>query len=556
MSDLIIHRGPDDWGYYTNSKVSLGIRRLSIIDLKSGHQPQHNENEDIWIVFNGEIYNFKDLRTDLEGKGHTFYTKSDTEVIIHSYEEWGEDCVKKLRGQFAFCIYDSRNEILFLARDHLGLKPLYYCFDGDKFIFGSEIKCLLCHNIIREVDNKAFNIYLSLGYVAFNQTLFKGIFKIPASSYLTFDLKKKGFKIKKYWSINFEVNPHKTEQDLANELKKLLAESIKLRLISDVPLGAFLSGGIDSSTVVALMSQFKDDPIKTFSIGFEKGAPTNELKYAKIVSEFFNTDHEEIIIKSTCYDIIPQLVWHFDDLISDLAIIPTYFMSKSAKEKITVALTGDGADEIFAGYAKTYWLYGKKYYRFIPKILVKKLLRFYNNIPFQKLQIILASLNSAIAEEDRYFRPLLRIKDIEKSLITPFKPESVRSQLNNTLISGLDLINQYINYDINYQLPNLYNMKVDKMSMAASLEARIPFLDIKIVEWASQIPTKLKLNGNIEKYILRVVMKNVLPPQILNRKKLGFGTPLNLWLQTGMREISEEILERLEQRKSFLSKIR
>jgi len=552
MCNLLEHRGPDDFGSYTDSKISIGMRRLSIIDLKTGKQPQHNENEDIWLIHNGEIYNFPELRKILEASGHQFYTNSDTEVIVHSYEEWREDCLKKLRGAFAFCIYDSRSQKVILARDPIGLKPLYYYFDGKKFIFSSEIKSILLHNIIKKINKRAFNLYLSLNYIPSNLTLFKNIFKVPPASYLIFNLENKTLNIKNYWKLKFRINKTKTKDVLARELRNLLEESIKIRLISEVPLGVFLSGGIDSSSLIAIMSKLIEHPIKTFSIGFEEGAPVNETKYAKFVSNYFNTDHTELTVKSTCYDILPKLIWYFDDLIADPAIIPVYFMAKLAKEKITVALTGDGADEILAGYAKNYWLYKKNYYRFIPKKLINIPLKFYNYLPSHKLQLALAALNSSILEEDRFFKPLLIVKDIEKSTIVPFKAENIQNLLNKTLIKDLDIINQYINYDLRYQLPNQYNMKTDKMSMAASLEPRVPYLDQRIINWSTTIPTELKLKNSTEKYILRLAMKDLLPPQILKRKKLGFGTPVNLWLKTGMKEISAEILDRLKKRKHLL----
>ena len=296
MCNRIFHRGPDDEGFFIDANVSLGIRRLSIIDLATGHQPQHNENEDIWIIFNGEIFNFKELKNQLEKKGHKFYTESDTEVIIHAYEEWGNNCVKKLRGQFAFCIYDSIKKILFLCRDHLGIKPLYYFFDGKRFIFGSEIKTLLCHDIKREVSRKALNLFFSLKYVPLNETLFKGIYKIPPASYLIFNLKDKTVQIKCYWDLNFQIDREKNTEELAKELRKLLEESIKIRLNSDVPLGVFLSGGIDSSAIVAIMSDLMEEPVRTFSIGFEEQAQVNETKYSRFVAEHFNTDHTEIFV--------------------------------------------------------------------------------------------------------------------------------------------------------------------------------------------------------------------------------------------------------------------
>ncbi len=571
MCDSIAHRGPDDVGYFTDSKVSIGMRRLSIIDLQTGHQPQHNEEEDIWIVFNGEIYNFLELRSILENKGHNFYTNSDTEVVIHAYEEWGRELLKKLDGPFAFCIYDLRKQILFLARDQLGIKPLYYYFNGKRFIFGSEIKCILLHGINRTLNKKAFNFFISLKYIPSNLTLFEGIYKIPSSSYLILDLKNENISIEKYYNINFDINWDKNEDQLAKELSILVEESIKKRLISEVPLGAFLSGGLDSSAVVGIMSKYMDEPVKTFSIGFEEGAPINETIYSRYVADYYGTDHNEYIIKSSCYELIPKLIWHLDDLISDAAIIPIYFLAEHAKSNVTVALTGDGADEVFAGYSKYFWYFKRNaagimpvdysnYQWFfmkdiisvVPTQLFKIMIKFLNLIPSDKLQIILSYLNLSKTEEDRLLRGYLHVRDIEKTKILSFKAEKVEPILKKMIINNLDVINQMINYDLNYQLPNQYNMKADKMSMAASLELRVPFLDRNIVNWAATIPPELKLKGITEKYILRLALKDILPSQILKRKKLGFSTPINFWLKRGMREISGEILERLEKRNMII----
>ena len=551
MMDLLKHRGPDDEGYYTDFHASIGIRRLSIIDLITGHQPQHNEKEDIWIVFNGEIYNFKDLRADLEGKGHTFYTKSDTEVIIHSYEEWGEDCVKKLRGQFAFCIFDSTKNILFLARDHMGLKPLYYYFDGNKFIFSSEIKSILAHSIEREVNLKSFSLYVSLRYIPFNLTLFKNILKVPPSSFLIFNLESKQIKIKSYWDINFNVNRDKSASHLAKELKNLIEESVKIRLVSDVPLGAFLSGGIDSSSVVGIMSKLMDDPVKTFFIGFEEGGPTNELKYSRLASEYYDTDHTEIVVKSASLpDLLPKLIWHHDDLVSDAAFIPVYLMANYAKEKMKVALTGDGADEIFAGYSIYYRKDYLSFAKYVPKDIYNLLLKFYDFIPSQKLRMALTYASQSKTEEDKYMRSILPLNDLSR--IIPSQTYNAPEIIKKTFIKNLDIINQFTRWDLKYQLPNQYNMKIDKMCMAASFEARVPFLDKEIVSWSASIPSDLKLKNNIEKYILRLAMKDILPSEILKRKKMGFGTPINLWLKRELREISSQLLENLQKRRNIV----
>ena len=551
MMDLLKHRGPDDEGYYTDSHASIGIRRLSIIDLITGHQPQHNEKEDLWIVFNGEIYNFKDLRTDLEGKGHTFYTKSDTEVIIHSYEEWGEDCVKKLRGQFAFCIFDSTKNILFLARDHMGLKPLYYYFDGNKFIFSSEIKSILAHSIEREVNLKSFSLYVSLRYIPFNLTLFKNILKVPPSSFLIFNLESKQINIKSYWDFNFNIKRDKSASYLAKELKNLIEESVKIRLASDVPLGAFLSGGIDSSSVVGVMSKLMDDPVKTFFIGFEEGDPSNELEYSRLASEYYDTDHTEIVVKSASLpDLLPKLIWHHDDLVSDAAFIPVYLMANYAKEKMKVALTGDGADEVFAGYSIYYQKDYLSFAKYIPKDIYNLLLKFYDFIPSQKLRMALTYASQSKTEEDKYMRAILPLNDLSR--IIPSQIYNAPEIIKKTFIKNLDIINQFTRWDLKYQLPNQYNMKIDKMCMAASFEARVPFLDKEIVSWSASIPSDLKLKNNIEKYILRLAMKDILPSEILKRKKMGFGTPINLWLKRELREISSQLLENLQKRKNIV----
>ena len=549
MCNLIKHRGPDDDGYFSDSKVSIGMRRLSIIDLNTGHQPQHNENNDIWVIHNGEIYNFIEIKILLESRGHQFYTQSDTEVIVHSYEEWGENCVKKFRGVFAFCIYDSKKEILFLARDHMGLKPIYYFFDGERFIFGSEIKCILRHDIIREVDKDALSLYLSLRYVPFNQTLFKDVYKVPPSSFLSFDLKSKQIDIKKYWDIKYNIVKNKQAYTLAKELRGLLEESIKIRLVSDVPLGSFLSGGIDSSAIVAIMSKYMDEPVKTFSIGFKEGATIDETKYSRYVAEYFNTDHKEIIINPTTLNKeLSQIIWHSDDLINDFAMMWINIMARYARKDITVALTGDGADEVFAGYFSGYLTERFSFVRVIPESVIDFFMKFNKFIPSYKARFALSYLNLSKNEENVYIRGILQIPDEEKREIFQFKVEKVQTLIRNVFIKGLDNINQFINWDLVYQLPNLYNMKLDRSTMAASLEARVPYLDRKIITWASSVPSNLKLKGNTEKYILRLALKDLLPKTILNRKKYGFGTPASFWLKTQLNELVESVLERLEKR--------
>lgn len=552
MCDLLKHRGPDDKGFFIDNQLSMGMRRLSIIDLETGHQPQHNEKEDIWIVYNGEIYNYIQLREVLTEKGHNFYTSSDTEVIIHAYEEWGIECVRKFRGPFTFCIYDTIKKKLFLARDHIGLKPLYYYINDGILIFASEIKAILYHEIIKELDRKALNLYLSLRYTPFDLTLIKKIKKIPSSHYMIYDLESNNYTIKKYWDINFEIRTEKPLSLLALELRNLLEESVNIRLISDVPLGAFLSGGIDSSSIVALMSNLKKDPVKTFSIGFGEGASINETKYSRFVAEYYNTDHKEIIVKSPDISLISKIVWHLDDLISDAASIPVYLMANHARERMTVALTGDGADEVFSGYSIYYLGQKKSYMNYFPNSVFNVISNISRALPSFRFKILTSYINSLSTETDRFLREIIYITDEEKSLLFYYNPERVKEILKEKIDSNLDIINQAISWDLRYQLPSQYNMKIDKMTMAASLEARVPFLDREIITWASHIPSNYKFNNSIEKYILRLAVKDLLPSRILKRKKLGFSTPVNYWLKTGFKEYSDEILDSLAKREKII----
>ncbi|MFX0186795.1 MAG: asparagine synthase (glutamine-hydrolyzing) [Candidatus Hodarchaeota archaeon] len=552
MCNLIIHRGPDDDGYYTDSNISIGMRRLPIIDLKTGHQPQHNEDETIWIVYNGEIYNFLNLKAILEEKGHNFYTESDTEVIIHSYEEWGKNCFNKFRGPFALCIYDIRNNSILLARDPIGLKPLYYYYEEERFIFSSEIKSILLHDINKELNLDAVNLYLSLKYVPFHLTLFKNIYKIPPASILKFNLMTRQLDIQKYWNLNFKINNKANLDDLAKELRNLIEESVKIRLISEVPLGAFLSGGIDSSAIVGIMAKYMEEPVKTFSIGFEEGAPVNETKYAKIISNHFDTNHTELLVKASSYKLLPKLIWHLDDLISDAAIVPVYVMAKLAKENVTVALTGDGADEIFAGYSHYYRVAYMNFLTRIQRAIILPLMKLYRGIPLQTLRIALSRLYHSKTELDRFLHTIA-LPDEEKAKMVNFQIEEVKNIIKSKLISNLDIINQISYWDIKYQLPSQYNMKTDKMSMAASLESRVPFLDKDMVEFSTKIPSKYKLNNGIEKFILRLAVKDLLPSEILKRKKMGFSTPMNFWLRTGLNESSGELLDRLSKRKNLIN---
>jgi asparagine synthase (glutamine-hydrolysing) len=554
MCNSIIHRGPDEDGLYLDKNISLGMRRLSIIDIEKGSQPQHNEDEDIWIVFNGEIYNYLDLKSNLENKNHIFYTNSDTEVIIHSYEEYGYECLNKLRGQFAFCIYDDKEKKFFIARDHLGLKPLYYFYNGTNFIFGSEIKSILCHNIERKVNKDGLNSYLSLRYTPAPLTLFQGIFKLPPACFLEFNLTNNQIKIQKYWDLKFEECFDKPTHVLGNELKNLLRESVKMRMMSDVPIGAFLSGGIDSSSIVAIMSNLSKEPITTYSIGFNNNKDSDETEFSRYIANHFKTNHNEIIVNSDYYKLFPRLVYYFDDLIADPATLPVYTMSRLAKNKITVALTGDGADEVFGGYSIYYRINELTFKeRIIPNIITCLLENYYKYIPSMSLKMIYSYLKMSKTKTDRLLRSLIYIPDEERKYALQYNPKSIYNKLSQEFDEKKDLLNQVIKWELLKQLPNHYNMKTDKMSMAASLETRIPFLDIRLVEWASKLPTELKVKGFTEKYILRLAMRDLLPSKILKRKKQGFGVPMYKWFRKGLKSVSSQLFDNLMERNEFFN---
>ena len=556
MCDVIVHRGPDEEGYYCKANVGLGMRRLSIIDLDTGHQPISNEDGTKWIVFNGEIYNFRELRSELEKKGHKFATKSDTEVIIHAYEEYGPNCPTKLNGMFAFAIWDEVQNTLFLARDRIGIKPLYYMLQGDRLVFGSEIKSILqAKGVPREVDLKALSTYLTFEYIPAPLTIFRGMKKLPPAH--TLILKDGKVSLHKYWDLSFRLDGE-DEKYLCEKLRETLTDSVRLRLVSDVPLGAFLSGGIDSSTVVALMSQLMDQPVKTFSIGFED-ATYNELDYARIVAKRFNTDHHEFIIKPNAIELVEKLIKHLDEPFGDFSIFPTYLVSRMARDYVTVALSGDGGDELFGGY-ETYVAdkVDRFYYSRIPRALrrgiISPLLR---AIPPTAKKKGVINMTKRFVQgtqlEDRlhHARWMVFFTPEERSSVFS---DDVREELKNDNIYDFifhyfdeaqtdDRLNQQIYVDVKTYLVDDILVKVDRMSMATSLEARVPFLDHRVAELSFSIPGKLKLKGlQKSKYILKKAMEDLLPPEILKRGKQGFSIPIKNWLKKELKPLMLDTL--------------
>jgi asparagine synthase (glutamine-hydrolysing) len=550
MCDVIRHRGPDDEGFLLKPGVALGMRRLSIIDLAGGHQPISGEDGTVTIVFNGEIYNFHELRSELEKRGHIFKTNSDTEAIVHAYEEYGTSCANYLRGMFAFAIWDDKTRGLYIARDRVGKKPLYYTLTGGKtLVFGSEIKSILEHpDTTREINLEALDAYLTLGYVPDPLTIFRGIYKLPPGHYLTFANGQ--LQTREYWDFNFAPAESRKPEDYMDELRALLDESVRLRLISDVPLGAFLSGGIDSSTVVALMARHMNQPVKTFSIGFHEDS-YNELKYARLTAKKLGTDHHEFYVTPQICDVIDDLVWHFDEPFADPSAIPTYMVSKLARDHVTVALSGDGGDELFAGYTHYVVQENRRAFSSLPKALRAGVMRplsyrlphgawgrnYLHNISLDPIDRYLDSLS--------YFTQLtkraLYTSDFQKSLgATDHVTRSFREYASQ--VKTNEPLDQLLYIDGKTYLPGDILTKVDRVSMATSLEVRVPLLDHKLIEFVTKVPARLKLAGTETKQLLKRVAKELIPSEILDRPKQGFGIPLEEWINRQLRDQIRDIL--------------
>jgi asparagine synthase (glutamine-hydrolysing) len=557
MNDTLVHRGPDDQGFYIFNEVGLAHRRLSIIDLASGHQPIANEDETVWVAFNGEIYNFTDLHQSLEAKGHQFKTRSDTEVIVHLYEEKGEDCFRELRGMFAIAIWDQRKKKLVLSRDRVGKKPLFYYHDGSRVLFGSEIKAIMqSPGICREIDIEAVSDYLSFLYVPAPKSIFKKIRKVLPGHYLV--VSPKGLCETKYWDLSFAETEDFSEEKWCEKLLETLHEAVRVRLMSEVPLGAFLSGGVDSSSVVAMMQDAMEGPVITSSIGFEE-KDFNELPYARSVASHFDTDHHEQIVRPDALAVVEELAWHYDEPFADSSAVPTYYVSKVAREHVTVALSGDGGDENFAGYRRYYfdqrenlmrsflpasfrqpvfgalaWLYPKA--DWAPRI-------FRGKATFQNLARcpVEAYFRSVAACQPELKRNLLH-RDIQRALGTYDSSNVLREYYDKADTDDLLSKVQYV--DIKTYLADDILTKVDRASMAVSLEVRAPILDHKLIELAARIPSSLKLRGMEGKYIFKKALERCLPPSVLYRKKMGFAVPLARWFRGDLKSMGYDVIVR------------
>ena len=555
MASTIAHRGPDDEGIYVKDGIGLGHRRLSIIDLSPlAHQPMSNEDGTIWIVFNGEIYNFLDLKKDLIKRGHIFRSHSDTEVILHLYEEEGTECVQKLRGMFAFAIWDDNNKSLFLTRDRVGKKPLYYWYDKNTFVFASEIKAILQDiTFQRRPDYLAIHHYLTFQDVPSPLNAFEGIKKLPPAHYLI--LKNGQIEIKRYWKLSYLPKHKLGVEEIKREIVERLKEAVKIRLISDVPLGAFLSGGIDSSATVALMAGMMDEPVKTFSIGFKEES-YNELRYAKMVAERYKTDHTEFIVEPKAMEVIDKLVWHYNEPFADSSAIPTYYVSKLAREHVTVILNGDGGDENFAGYGRyAANEFSRKIHNFFPTPAARAILPFVMLLPHGK------DPKNFFWRLKRFLQEYLKSPELRNGHWLCHFTNEMKSELytdgftDKVSVDSFELLfdkyrdaeadsflDKTLYADVMMYLPDDLLVKVDVASMANSLEARSPFLDHEFMEFVAGIPSELKLKGRTTKYILKEALRGILPDEVLFREKMGFGVPIDHWFRNELRDMAYDVI--------------
>ena len=550
MCDAIAHRGPNDAGYYLNGPIALGHRRLSIIDLASGHQPLSNEDDTVWVVFNGEIYNFVELREGLEAKGHRFRTTSDTEVIVHLYEEQGEDFVESLRGMFSIALWDVSKRRLLLVRDRLGKKPLYYAvLPQHGIVFGSEIKALLQDPMVpRALNAEALDSYMSLLYVPSPMSMFAGIHKLPAGHMLTWADDK--LVVKEYWDLVFDNQPVRNENTVREELNAIIHESVRIRLRSDVPLGAFLSGGIDSTCVVRHMAAQSIRPVVTCSVGFDEQS-YSELPYAKEIADYLKCEHHEDTIAPRIQDLILKLAYIFDEPFADSSAVPTYYVSEMARRYVTVALSGDGGDEVFAGYSRHYLHRLDHLLRTrlgtIGSGLVSRVAR---ALPPFKGQQVLSRLGYTPAEANtRSHTEILFSQNLKQFVYTPdFQAQcegydvAMRFNQYYNKCTAEDPLDKALYVDLKTYLVDDILVKVDRMSMVHGLEVRAPLLDHKLIEFSARIPSSLKLHGRTTKYLLRESLIGQVPPSVLTRPKQGFRMPLAEWLRGPLRSILEETL--------------
>ncbi len=547
MCEVIRHRGPDDEGIHVEQGLGIGMRRLSIIDLAGGRQPIHNETRTIWIVFNGEIYNYRELRAELEACGHQFYTSSDTESIVHAYEEWGEAAFRRLRGMFGLAIWDRPRRTLLLARDRSGIKPLHYAERNGRLYFGSEIKSLLAAGAVdRGLNFDALDHYLTFLYTPRDASIFEGVRKLPPGHYLRW--RDGRADVQQYWEIAAQEAFAGSEAEAAQQLRTVLADAVRSHMVSDVPLGAFLSGGVDSSAVVGMMAQASSRPVKTFSIGFDE-PEFDELDHARTVAQHFGTDHHEFVVRPDGLSILDQLVSHFDEPFADSSAIPTWYVSEIARRHVTVVLSGDGGDELFGGYD-----------RYLPHPRVAQ----FDRLPLPGLRSAAALLwprlphgtrgknflrHVARDPQGRYIDSVASFQaDERESLYSADVRRTLSTEAEHTLarhftrFAALPLHGRMMRFDFETYLPEDVLTKVDRMSMAHSIESRVPLLDNEVIEFASTLPSRFKIHNGRRKHLLKEALRPLLPAGILDRKKQGFGVPLGVWFRGGLTNLFADVL--------------
>lgn len=553
LSDCIKHRGPDDEGLWSNEEVGLAFRRLSIIDLAGGHQPLCNEDGTVWLVFNGEIYNFRDLRPLLQAKGHTFSTNTDSEVIIHAYEEYGVDCLHHLDGMFAFAIWDERHHRLFAARDRLGKKPLVYAETDEGVAFASEIRALVGHaGVSREIDLEGLADYLTLGYITSPVTVYRAVRKLPPGHYLILEAGER--RIVRYWSLQYDTDNTLTEGEAIEAVRREVRAAVEARLVSDVPLGAFLSGGIDSSIVVGLMAGMIDEPVRTFSIGFFDH-DHNELPFARLVANRFGTEHHEFVVEPNMVDTLPRIAAQYGEPFADSSALPTFFLSELTRQHVTVALSGDGGDELFGGYYRYGPALKSAQWDNLPQPVRRGGSWIASHLPDSTLryrrfaQFRVMAGTSSLAQRYRYWITGGGGQEIAGLLRGPLadaleSAQTYRRSIEPWLESpqATDPLNRMLLADTMTYLPDDILVKVDIASMAHSLEVRCPLLDHHVAELAARIPPGLKRHGTTGKYILRRAFDELLPPPAANRAKRGFSIPLARWLREDLYPMTHDLL--------------
>ncbi|HRE46495.1 MAG TPA: asparagine synthase (glutamine-hydrolyzing) [Aggregatilineales bacterium] len=550
MAATIHHRGPDKDGYFYTDGAALGFRRLSIIDLNTGDQPMPNNDGSIQIIFNGEIYNFQALRDELRGRGYVFRTRSDTETILHAYEEWGEGCVEHFRGMFAFAIWDARQRRIFIARDPLGKKPVYYYHKGGLFAFASEIKALVeLPEIPREIDPASIGTYLRWGYIPAPYSILADVAKLPPAHTLIYDVDTDALALRRYWAPHYEPKQTLSFEDASRQLRALLTEAVKLRMISDVPLGALLSGGVDSSTIVALMAEHSSHPVQTFSIGFEEEA-FDELPYARQVAHRFNTDHHEMVVRPNAMEVLPDLVWYLDEPMADASAVPSYYVSKMARRYVTVALNGDGGDEAFGGYRSYAAILRYRRYLTLPAPLRQRMIEpALRALPGgERGGGVLARARRLVAQSsatlEAQFTRWMEIT--HPPTLKTLYPSGAEHPLTHPAFAHdeetLGALDWMMRHDTFNYLPGDLLVKMDRMSMGNSLEARSPLLDKEVVAFAASLPEAYKNDGRTGKRILKHAMRDLLPADVLNRKKQGFGVPVGRWLRGELKDAGAELL--------------